>query len=297
MKRYPQAVLLILVLLGLTWQALGELPPAPIIRLQPAAPAEPMPALKQKIRRTPEQYNYKLTSPLPHIVERGAIQPGLSSYAAFFCMFQSSDGKMHLLAPFDLGDSWRALYVNLSDAAATLIGGPGRYCARYCYDPARNIMHLGLGRSRAWYTYNVATKTLSLLTDKLPWPMNKIIMGSDGMLWATGTTTGGPIASYNPDTGVLKTDWPQPHPDAQYLESFGADANYIYCCCRPMRDAMGRFLVVIDRANPHNIMTFNHGQGDVTANVAPGARDGKYYYFRREGKSHKSGNHTMPCLR
>ena len=143
MKRYPLAVLLLLVVLGLTWQALGELPPAPIIRLQPGAPAEPMPALKQKIRRTPEQYTYKLTSPLPHIVERGAIQPGLSSYAAFFCMFQSSDGKMHLLAPFNLGNSWRSLYVNLSDAAATLIGGPGEILRQVLLRPGQKYYASG----------------------------------------------------------------------------------------------------------------------------------------------------------
>ena len=53
------------------------------------------------------QYKYKLTTPLPSIVERGAIQPGLSSSAASFCMFQAPDGKMHFLAPFD-GAGWLA---------------------------------------------------------------------------------------------------------------------------------------------------------------------------------------------
>jgi len=298
MKRHVQAVLLILVLLGLTWQALGELPPAPTISLHPAAPEAQMPALKPKGEAAEGLYKYKLTNPLPSLVERGAIQPGLNSYAANFCMFQSSDGKMHFIAPFDLGgNSWQALYVNLSDASAFMItGGAGSYCARYCYDPARNIMHLGLGRNPYWYTFNVATKKLSLLTNKLPWPINKIIMGSDGMLWATGTETGGPVASYDPATGVFKTDWPTPHPDAQYLESFGADANYIYCGCRGKSDAIGRFLVVIDRANPRHIMTFNHGQGDVSANVAPGARDGKYYYFRREGakNNYRQSFYSLP---
>jgi hypothetical protein len=298
MKRFTQAALLTLVLLVLAWHALGELPPKPTISLHPAFPQAQTPAPQREAATEMRQYKYKLTTPLPSLVERGAIQPGLNSYAAFFCMFQSSDGKVHFIAPFDNdGISWHALYVNLSDAAAFMItGGEGSYCARYCYDPARNIMHLGLGRNGYWYTFDVATRKLSLLTNKLPWPINKIIMGSDGMLWVTGTETGGPFASYDPATGVFKTDWPTPHPDAQYLESFGADANYIYCGCRGKNDAIGRFLVVIDRANPHHIMTFNHGQGDVSANVAPGARDGKYYYFRREGakNNYRQSHYALP---
>lgn len=298
MKRYIQVVLLILVSLILAWQVFGELPPKPTISLHPAAPEAQMPALKPKEEAAEGLYKYKLTTPLPRIVERGAIQPGLNSYAAFFCMFQSSEGKMHFIAPFDNdGISWQALYVNLSDAAPFMItGGEGSYCARYCYDPARNIMHLGLGRNGYWYTFNVATRKLSLLTNKLPWPINKIIMGSDGMLWVTGTETGGPFASYDPATGVFKTDWPTPHPDAQYLESFGADANYIYCGCRGKSDALGRFLVVIERANPKNIMTFNHGQGDASANVAPGATTGKYYYYRQEGakNKHRQSFYSLP---
>ncbi|MGO9579196.1 MAG: hypothetical protein ACLP2P_07245 [Desulfobaccales bacterium] len=136
-----------------------------------------------------------------------------------------------------------------------------------------------------WSIYNLATNTVSLLVGPL-WPINNIIMGTDGMLWASGLN-GGAIASYNPATGVLKTDWPKAHPDAQYIDSLGADANFIYCGCRGMSDALGRFLVVIERANPKNIMTFNHGEGDVSANVAPGAGDGKYYYFRQEGAKTK----------
>jgi hypothetical protein len=286
MKRYAPAVLLVLAVLFFGWQALGELPPAPTIRMQPIAPEALKPALNRKIWTEREQHKYKLTAPLPGIIDRGAIQPGLSSYAAMFCMFQTPDGKMHFLAPFDGPDGWNMVHVNLTDARATMLRGKGSVEGRYCYDPARNVMHLtncyGQGY---WSIYDLAADTVSLLAGPM-WAINNIIMGTDGMIWASGLT-GGPVASYNPATGVLKTDWPQAHPDAQYIESFGADANYIYCGCRGMTDAIGRFLVVIDRANPHNVMTFNHGQGDASANVAPGARDGKYYYCRGEGAKNK----------
>ena len=45
------------------------------------------------------------------------------------------------------------------------------------------------------------------------------------MIWATGTTTGGPIASYNPGHRSVKNRLTQAHPDAQYNDSSGADAN------------------------------------------------------------------------
>lgn len=295
MKRYTQVILVIFVVLGLTWPALGELPPVPTIRLQPVSPEKQEPALRQKVETVKRHYKYELTSPLPHIVERGAIQPGLNSYGASFCMFQSPDGKMHFLAPFDGPGGWRMVHVNMSDASATMISGNGVVEARYCYDPARNVMYLtnkyGPGY---WYIYNLATNQVSLLAGPM-WNINGIIKGTDGMIWA-GSSADGHIASYNPVTRIFKTDWPKAHPDAQYIESLGADAHYIYCGCRGKSDALGRFLVVIDRANPHHIMTFNYGRGDVSANVAPGARDGKYYYFRREGKknNYRTSYYALP---
>lgn len=295
MTRYIYIGLLLSVVLFSIYQALGELPPAPTIRLQPDPSKEEMPALKRKIEVGRRQYQYKLTTPLPRVVERGPIQPGLSSYNASFCMFQSPDGKMHFLAPFAGPGGWHMVHVNMSDAQATMISGKGEVEGRYCYDPTRNVMHLTNKYGQGyWSIYNLAKNKVSLLAGPM-WNINRIIMGTDGMLWAGGIN-GGPIANYNPATRVLKTDWPKANPDALYIDSLGADAHYVYCGCRGKSNALGYFLVVIDRTNPHNIMTFNYGQGDIRAIVAPSARNGKYYYLRIEGKSHnhRSSYYALP---
>jgi hypothetical protein len=201
-------------------------------------------------------------------------------------MFQSADGKMHFLAPFDAPDGWHMLHANLSDVTATMITGQGVGEGHYCYDPKRNVMHMTNWYDNGyWSMYNLATNKVTLLLGPT-YPINNIIVGTDGMIWASYYGNNPSVMSYDPNTGVLNANWSSAIANSQGIISLGADANYVYCGCRAVSDASGYFLAIINRSTKA-VTIFNYNQGDQKATVAPGA-DGKYYYYRRTSSGAES---------
>src|SRR5574343_1394882 len=107
---------------------------------------------------------YTLSGSVSAPASAGTSQPGLSPYAAQFCMFQETGGTMHFLAPFwgPTGTAWYLPHVNLTTGATRMVTGNGQGTARYVYDPVHNKIHTAAQYCQGyWNIYDVATGTVS----------------------------------------------------------------------------------------------------------------------------------------